>query len=546
EPDPIVVASFEPRNQTVLSGEPFSVKCFGRKPHIEVLSAVELSSMPSRDLQSKSIIEFEDSFSQAKLTFDKGILSEVERSVNFRCTTNDGEELYAYVHIKPRGDTGGSGLYCFTCPDTNKCIPLYKLCNRQPDCPNGSDELNPYQCSNKKPFLRWIPNGPIIVPENRPFFEVRCELISWPGQLASPNNLKITINNAPAESVPGVVVEYIWNGATVRVNPYSRQNFTIVCSDEYQTNKVPVQVTFPPAEVNCAPDQFRCNFGQQCISSRLVCDGSFDCADRSDEAPIMDCGRSCAPHEFRCKSGECVPSNWRCNTAIDCPDRSDEIGCAPPEKVFWKDDNMNIEFKATCYVENRKNGSALQVLIDNERPNWPFEVRREGYDRVVVTAPRNAITRSITLQCSTGNSNVALLRLDPRSDCPPGHDFCSDRKTCIPKSSFCDKKRDCPDGSDESDCGGTTTCTGTERRCNNGQCMDFRRFCNGQPDCADGSDEWPSNCNNLCEPSVFVCQNQLSKIPIAAVCDGEKDCRDGSDEVQCAGCKFTLCAANLS
>ena len=41
----------------------------------------------------------------------------------------------------------------------------------------------------------------------------------------------------------------------------------------------------------CSKDEFSCNKGTKCISKNLVCDGSFDCFDKTDEA-------NCTTSEF--------------------------------------------------------------------------------------------------------------------------------------------------------------------------------------------------------------------------------------------------------
>lgn len=88
----------------------------------------------------------------------------------------------------------------------------------------------------------------------------------------------------------------------------------------------------PTAPLTCPPDEWQCN-SSQCIPSRWRCDGSFDCADLSDEL-------GCPPHhvapddvchfsgEFRCRSsGQCIHDAWVCDSDPDCEDGSDEANC---------------------------------------------------------------------------------------------------------------------------------------------------------------------------------------------------------------------------
>lgn len=132
---------------------------------------------------------------------------------------------------------------------------------------------------------------------------------------------------------------------------------------------VPGQVTAPsltPTSLPVSPDirpctaeEFSCLSGE-CIAREFFCDRRPDCRDMSDE---LDCGEllgpwggfglwvpftarvcfsavllslrpteepeppECAPQEFACDSGECVPRALRCNGNPDCGDASDEDGC---------------------------------------------------------------------------------------------------------------------------------------------------------------------------------------------------------------------------
>ena len=44
---------------------------------------------------------------------------------------------------------------------------------------------------------------------------------------------------------------------------------------------------------SCAPDQFACGDGSECIPSDWKCDGEYDCTNKADE---LSCGKSTSAH----------------------------------------------------------------------------------------------------------------------------------------------------------------------------------------------------------------------------------------------------------
>ncbi|XP_063057142.1 very low-density lipoprotein receptor-like [Engraulis encrasicolus] len=91
----------------------------------------------------------------------------------------------------------------------------------------------------------------------------------------------------------------------------------------------------------CKHDEYVCA-NQRCVSSVFLCDNMDDCGDGSDEvsceAPHHDPASPstptlrpphdlCAPAEFRCGDGECIPHAFRCDHSEDCGDGSDERDC---------------------------------------------------------------------------------------------------------------------------------------------------------------------------------------------------------------------------
>ncbi|MEQ2208193.1 hypothetical protein XENOCAPTIV_018969, partial [Xenoophorus captivus] len=75
------------------------------------------------------------------------------------------------------------------------------------------------------------------------------------------------------------------------------------------------------------------------------------------------------------------------------------------------------------------------------------------------------------------------------------------------------------------------SCTESEFRCDNAQCIPGNWQCDHDNDCGDNSDE--RDCELLtCRPGFFQCDSGHC-IPTALQCDGRADCLDLSDETSC-------------
>lgn len=79
----------------------------------------------------------------------------------------------------------------------------------------------------------------------------------------------------------------------------------------------------------CSSDQYQCNGDGRCIEDRWRCDGWNDCSEieSSDESIELCSHIACGPYAFRCHNKRCIRKSVVCDGTDDCGDNSDELSC---------------------------------------------------------------------------------------------------------------------------------------------------------------------------------------------------------------------------
>ncbi|KAM9664148.1 low-density lipoprotein receptor-related protein 2 [Trichechus inunguis] len=361
----------------------------------------------------------------------------------------------------------------FTCLN-GRCIPEEWKCDNDPECGDGSDELESVCAFHTCPWTAFTcANGRCVQ------YRFRCDHYNDCGDNSDEAGCLFRPCNTSTEFACNngrcISLEYVCNGIN-----NCHDNDT---SDERNC-----------PDRTCQPGYTKCQNTNICIPRTYLCDGDNDCGDMSDESATYCAANTCTDTEFLCGTGRCIPSRWYCDQDQDCGDGSDE----PASCVFYE---------RTC--------SSEQFMCDDGRcilRNWICDGDNDCGDMSDEDERHH---------CE--NHTCASYEFFCVNSVPPS-------RRCIPQAWVCDGDADCSDAYDEHQNCTRRSCSANEFTCNNGLCIRNSYRCDRRNDCGDYSDE--RNCTYPpCTDYQFTCQNGLC-IPKGYICDGDNDCEDESDELE--------------
>ncbi|XP_014768390.1 sortilin-related receptor isoform X1 [Octopus bimaculoides] len=393
----------------------------------------------------------------------------------------------------PHGETYQNGIckpnnntcepHQFQCHNS-QCVSAAVKCDHDPDCVDGSDELNCeyHPCSEgnfRCPNMQCIPHHWLCNHEND------CSDGSDEKNCTYPpcSSAEFTCNN-------GRCIPLNWTcDFDDDCHDYSDE---ANCEDEFN---------------QCSEGNFHCP-NMQCIPRHWICDHENDCSDGSDE---KNCTYpSCSPNEFTCKNGRCILLNWTCDFDDDCRDYSDEVNCTDVYKT-------TAPVPTTTKSSSLPRCNGVEFQCDNGFCIFASE-RCDGIN-----------------DCDDNSDEENCFLSPPPPSCKADEFQCTTDRKCILTRMQCDGHVDCSDRSDEEYCssGNEHKCEGFSFRCTNGMCIHMSWTCDGENDCNDNSDE--ENCPTIekCGEGMFHCLQSPGCIPQSSICNGINECIDHSDERDC-------------
>ncbi|KAJ8030424.1 Neurotrypsin [Holothuria leucospilota] len=360
----------------------------------------------------------------------------------------------------------------YRCEEYDRVVIPTSLCDGIWDCESGSDEygcspniLNErdnYGFSLSRPYRHnatysWIfdvPEGMEASLQLRAVTMHRAQISIGSGSNSSDLKTRLFASIDDVEKLDLTIpARQLWIKTVVTEGPFILEGLVEI---------KPVL----PQDGLCSDDEFRCLYTRECIESNQMCDGNFDCGDRSDES-ICDCF---SPTEVRNGVGECVPRWSLCggysyitgaasvdemiNCDFHCTTR--QPGLTVVSNKFICDGFYDCVDGADERVENC--GCKLPAFSCGEKCLLPNEVCNGVIDCEDGEDELDCECSSFEISCAEdcfaywdGCMQERCMDIEVCRACPPNFFQCKDY-TCLPAENVCDNVGDCTDAEDEEGC----------------------------------------------------------------------------------------------
>ena len=259
-----------------------------------------------------------------------------------------------------------------------------------------------------------------------------------------------------------------------------------------------------------------------------------------------------------CSNGQYISTLFMCDGVYDCSDKSDELGCYCFVNGIRNDDSVfcskhcSQEVNCTCpilYTNEGLNGCSSYIgayLHDNTNLTAPSPSLYSCNDSTVFLP--EVLINDIIFDCPLGDDEPELLHgfseqiyrcPEPYMyECYPGHIKCftQGQKCQYSLSRKWQILLYCRNGKHLQGCR-HIKCE-LKFKCPENYCIPYQYVCDGKWDCWNGADE--INCQNYSCVSFFKCKYSKICIHTKTICDGVENCPFGDDELLCPQFKCSI------